>query len=99
MVRAVQVTCYYKLANSEARRSDCDQDVPPQTICVWSSENDRAPSSAATSPGFFLQAGPGAFTRAHLPSSAGAGQGPDDLPAGGSPQASQQSLPGSGLRA
>src|SRR5882762_7089736 len=55
MARAVYVTCYYKLASSEARRSDCSQGVPPKQFALGAANMTELPPQLRQVRDFFFK--------------------------------------------
>src|SRR5205807_5661287 len=55
MARAVYVTCYYKLASSEARRSDCGQGVRPKQFALGAANMTELPPQLRQVRDFFFK--------------------------------------------
>ena len=55
MARSVYVTCYYKLASSEARTSDCGQGVPPKQFALGEANMTELPPQLRQVRDFFFK--------------------------------------------
>src|SRR5258708_22843127 len=55
MARSVYVTCYYKLASSEVRRSGCSHGVPPEQFALGAANMTELPLQLRQVRDFFFK--------------------------------------------